>query len=244
MPRSKPRRIVSIVLACLAMACAPAAAEAPVHLFHAASSGQETLDQGEGGGNPFASSLIELLSSPAIDLAELPSALARLTHEKSRGFQAADVAILPPGSGWPLTPMTPGERRLALVLIVSDYAASGGAQSLPGAAHDAHRIAQAFTAAGFETELALDLDLPAMRARLADFARRSATLEAAAIYTTGHGVEHRRHVYLIPGNYPIKDGNAGLATKALSLAEIARAPRARNANLVFYGGCRNSPFGD
>jgi len=37
----------------------------PLH-FYASQSGAETLDQGEGGGNPFASALIELLGRPTI----------------------------------------------------------------------------------------------------------------------------------------------------------------------------------
>jgi len=219
-------------------------ASAQAFIYHATSSGQEALDQGQGGGNPFASALIELLARPRLSTAELSRDLKGLTFRKSGGFQTADVAQMPESVGWTPKPKPPGESRLALVLVVSDYSLSGGAPSLPGAAHDARRIAVALQEAGFETEVALNLDLETMRAALARFSARSASVDAAAIYTTGHGVEHKGQVFLVPGDYALDSGSAGLSGKALALSEIAQAPRARLANIVFYGGCRNNPLGD
>src|SRR5690242_9993313 len=60
-------------------------------VFYACTSGKQTLDRDEGGGNPFASSLIDILARPRLRLAELPVALRELTRKKSRGFQSADV---------------------------------------------------------------------------------------------------------------------------------------------------------
>ncbi len=142
---------------------------------------------------------------------------------------------------WKLVPRQAGEKRVALVLVVSDYRQSR-ASSLPGAAHDAHRIADALTKAGFVTETALNLDLSNMRRKLAEFAAASTDFDAAAIYTTGHGLETNGEVYLIPGDYPRNEGNAALRAKALPLAVIANAARAKHVNLVLYGGCRDDPF--
>jgi hypothetical protein len=216
-------------------------ARAETLLFHASASGKQTLDQGEGGGNPFATSLIEVLAQPRADLRDLPVALQRLTVQKSSGFQTPDVPPAVTRPDWSLIPAQSGERRIALVLVVSDYR-SGGAPSLPGAKNDAQRIAAALQRARFETEIALDLDLQSMRRKLADYASRSVQYDAAAIYVTGHGVEVARTVYLLPGSYPVDLKNGALNDQAIRLADIAAAPRARQVNLVFYGGCRDNPF--
>jgi hypothetical protein len=210
-------------------------------IFHASSSGKQTLDEGEGGGNPFATSLIEVLAQPRADLGDLPLALQRLTLQKSGGFQTPDVPAGVTRPEWALVPARSGERRIALVLVVSDYR-SGGAPSLSGAKNDARRIATALQRAGFDTDIALDFDLVSMRQKLDDFASRSAQYDAAAIYVTGHGVEVARTVYLLPGSYPVDLKNAALNDHAIRLTDIAGAPRARQVNLVFYGGCRDNPF--
>ena len=82
-----------------------------------------------------------------------------------------------------------------------------------------------------------------MRAKLADFRNRSLTSDAAVIYATGHGVEVDGAVFLVPGDYPIQQRNAALAKRALPLPEIALSLAAKQVNLVFYGGCRDNPFG-
>lgn len=234
----------SIVVSSLMLVAAPSFAGAEPLIFHASASGKQTLDQGEGGGNPFASSLIDVLARPSFELADLPREMRRLTHGKSRGFQAADTPSISSDQSWMLVPPAPGERRVALVLVVADYSGSGGGQSLPGAKHDAERIAAALRQAGFATEIALDLTLASMRATLAAFARSSQGSDAALIYTTGHGVEVEGRIHLLPGDYPIREGNRALRDRALDLALIANSARARRINLVFYGGCRDNPFGD
>jgi Caspase domain len=227
--------VLSLVTAFTAMA------RAEPLIFHASTSGQKTLDEGEGGGNPFASSLIEILAQPEIRLAKLPEALRTLTVKKSGGLQTPDVPSTAFPKEWKLVPPQPGEKRIALVLVVSDYGRAG-ANSLPGAEYDARRIASALTAAGFATETVLNLNLGRMREKLDEFAAKSSGYDAAAIYTTGHGLEEEGTVYLTPGDYPIGQGKAALRTNALPLREIAAAARARRVNLVFYGGCRNNPF--
>jgi len=59
--------------------------------YCASASGKPTLDEGEGGGNPFASAVIEALSHERIDLAEFTAEVRRLTAVKSDGLQSADV---------------------------------------------------------------------------------------------------------------------------------------------------------
>lgn len=237
---SRIRRLAFAVVTLFLLA-PPVRAETLV--FHASQSGHQTLDEGEGGGNPFASALIELLARPALNVAELPAALRDLTARNSGNFQSADVPAAGALDATPLVPPAAGQRRVALVMVVSDYARSG-AQSLPGAKHDADRVAIALRGAGFDTHLAVDLGLRGMHDKLADFARRSRDADAAVIYTTGHGVEVGGTVYLLPGDYPIAARDKALRQHALPLPEIARAPAAKATNLVFYGGCRDNPFAE
>jgi uncharacterized caspase-like protein len=107
-------------------------------------------------------------------------------------------------------------------MVFSDYSASVVAPSLPGAEHDMRRIALALTVAGFEVEK---------------------VLEAAVLYTTGHGAEIDGAAYLLPGDYSFAQGRAALTTGAVSLAAMGSALQASRANLLIYGGCRNDPFG-
>lgn len=131
---------------------------------------------------------------------------------------------------------------MGLVVVFSDYSASGGAKSLPGAARDLSRIGQAFEQAGFETQKVLDPDRAKLQTILREFADRSAVSDVAAVYTTGHGVEVNGAVYLLPGDYPVSQGDTALSQRAIRLTELGAASRARHANLIFYGGCRNNPF--
>jgi hypothetical protein len=225
-------------IALIAGVCSAARSETLV--FHASASGQQTMDLGDGGGNPFASALIEILQQNKVRLADLPKKLQALTIEKSSGLQTPDVPKNVSARDWVLAPTRPGEKRIALVLIVSSYNSEGN--SLPGAAHDAKRMSAALTKAGFMTELALDLDLQGMKKKLAEFGDASSSFDVAAIYTTGHGVESDGVVYLVPGAFPVSQGNAALPASALPLRDIAASPRAKSLNLVFYGGCRNNPF--
>ncbi len=241
MPSSSIMRVLRLAAVSMALVLTTASGQAQPLLFYGAMPGSLTLDEGEGGGNPFASALIEALSTP-IALSDLPPLLRRLTAAKSKGFQAADVpvAVL---EDYTLVPAKAGEARIALVLVISDYRSSGLVQSLPGAKRDAERIGMALLKAGFQVELAVDLDLSDMRHKLDAFRERSRLADVAALYTTGHGVEVDRTTYLIPGDYPIAERNSALSRRALSLPDIARSLAAKKVNLLFYAGCRNDPLG-
>ena len=216
-------------------------ADADVLVFHGATSGQQTLDEAEGGGNPFASAFIDVLAKPSVRLSELSAAIRKLTAKRSEGLQNADVPSKVTPSHWQLVPPPPAERRIALVLVVSDYYRAAQ-DSLPGAKLDAVRVAAALKQAGFDTEMAIDLELATMKRKLASFSIESTRYDAALIYTTGHGVEVARTVFLLPGDFPVSTGISALATRAVSLPDIASAARAKRVNLVFYAGCRDNPW--
>lgn len=213
-------------------------------IFYASQSGQQTYDQADGGGNPFASALIELMAQPGMTLGELPRALTELTTLKSEGFQRPDAPQDVEPADWRFRPKPVDERRAALVLVVSDYAASHGALSLSGARTDAGRISQALRDAGFMTRTVLDPDHAQLKATLEEFAARSAAADIALLYTTGHGVEVDNEAHLLLGDFPVEEGNRALTRHAVRLSAIADAVKARRANLVLYGACRDNPFAD
>ncbi len=106
--------------------------------------------------NPFASALVELLSRPQLTLAALPSQLSELTLRMSRGIQQPQVPLNPEPAAWTLLPKRAGETRSALVVVFSDYSASDGAPSLPGAKRDAIRVGASLSGAGFDTQTFVD----------------------------------------------------------------------------------------
>lgn len=218
------------------------AAPGPGVLFLASQSGKPTYDEGDGGGNPFASALIELLGQEIERFDDFSRRLAELTKAKSGGRQIVDrVAKGTPGIS-PAASRRLAGTRVALVIVNADYTQSDGAQSLPGARADADRVANALSRSGFATQTMLDAPLGQFKAALAEFQKRSRAAGVAVVYTTGHGVEVGGTVHLLMGNFPVPKGAAALPTHAIRLADIAKAAEATRANFVFYGGCRDNPF--
>lgn len=206
-------------------------------VVYASQSGRSTLDQGEGGGNPFASALIALLERPSLTLAELVPDLVALTKDKSSGFQVPDSPTARDETQWRLKPVPPGEKRVALVFVYSDYR-DAGIPSLPGAERDRERVTQALRNAGFELQSAGNPTKQDLRALLERLSSRSSDAVAAVIYLTGHGFEHGGRVYLLPSDYPFNEGPGRLPELAIDVANLTTHLKATSANLVFFGGCR------
>lgn len=213
----------------------------PTYIY-ASQPGKVTFDQGDSGGNPFASALVETLRSETLRFDDLVNQLIASTVTKSEGRQRPDVRGHARPKTWRVLPKAPRERRVALVVVFTDYSASGGAKSLPGAARDLSRVSDAFEKAGFAVQRARDPDRAQLQDILRRFADRSAASDVAAVYTTGHGAEVEGAVYLLPGDYPVSQGDTALGQRAIRLTELGAASRAKHANLIFYGGCRNNPF--
>ncbi len=215
----------------------PAAPQAV--MIYAGAPGRLTQDRDAEGGNPFASALIEVLKVGPSTLADFIARLAAANARHSGGWQQLQFPKRLPD--WRLDAPAPGKHQ-ALVLINADYSkSSAGVYSLPGAAFDAVRIPAALRAAGFETRLVLDANADAARKAMAEFSRLTESAEASLIYVGGHGVQHKRVVYWIAGDYPEQNAN-WLPTHAIALDEIGAAGRAHGVNLVFYASCRDDPF--
>lgn len=213
---------------------------APLYFFASARGGL-TLDQGEGGGNPFASAFVEIFERQHLTLRALRTGLARLTERKSGGLQRPDVPAVSDLPRWRVLPAKPSEARVALVLVFSDYSRSR-MNSLPGAKRDADRVSATLTKAGFRTIKSLDPARSALRKILKDFAERSARADVSLLYTTGHGADVGSCAYLLPGDYPIADGDSALSKRAVRLTDMAAASRATYANLIFFAACREDPY--
>ena len=232
-------------LACAAAATAQTAPEPPAALiYYGGEAGRLTIDRDHRGGNPFASAFVDVLADPDLTLGSFGERLAFLTNRYANGWQRPQLPRSAEPAGWRVGGgLQHGDEgdRLALVLINADYSASG-APSLTGARHDADRVTEALCQAGYLTQLVLDASASEARAELANFADVSRGAEGAVIYIGGHGVQNRRTVWWMMGDYPRPDSAEALPTHAISIPEIAQAAQARLANLVLYASCRNDPF--
>lgn len=232
---------LTIVMLGQSMALPADSAVEPIYLY-GSQTGKPTFDQDQGGGNPFASALVELLARDSLTFEEFSMQLVDLTKLRSKGLQEPDVLPSTNHGTWRFLPKPSTERRVALVLVFSDYSASDTEKSLPGAKHDLKRISDALDKAGFEVEAVLDPDRSKVEIALREFADSSEASEVALLYTTGHGVEVEGSVYLLPTEYPFSQGGAALNEHGVLLTALGSAVRASQVNLVFYGGCRNNPF--
>jgi hypothetical protein len=211
---------------------------APPLIYYGGAAGRLTMDRDDQGGNPLASALIDVLHRQPMTLAEFGPELAGATAHHAGGWQLVEAPRKLPD---PKFVLADGQQtRVALVLINSRYTAPN-VESLPGARFDAKRLPAALEAAGFHTTLLLDGDDDAVRQALKEFALSSAGADVALIFLGGHGVQHRRVVYWMLRDYPERDAK-WLPTHALQVSEVGQAARARSANLILYGGCRDDPF--
>lgn len=235
------RALIAAIAAAPFFAASPASAASLSIQFWATRSGGETLDAPDGTGNPFATQLIALLDEGADPLPALAAKVCDRTRFATRDFQIPETVPAQFASSWRVSPRPRREKRVALVLTTADYSASDAAQSLPGAARDGVRIADALTRAGFSVTRAHDASREALPGILRHFARNSSRADVAFLYSTGHGVEVDGVQYSLFGDHRVADGVAGLS-RAARWIEIAASARARKLNLTVWAGCRNNPF--
>ena len=235
------RRFLSclVVATCVAGAWAQTAVPpSQATIYYAGQPGRLTQDRDRLGGNPFASALVEVLGKEPATLTEFTERLAAANARHSGGWQQLQFPKKLPK--WKMDARADG-KRVALVLINSDYSKSPGVYSLPGAAFDAKRIPEALRAAGFETTLVFNANAETARKAMADFGAISESADASVVYIGGHGMQHKRMVYWLMGDYPEQD-EKWLPTHAIAIDEIGRVGRARDVNLVLYASCRDDPF--
>lgn len=234
--------IAGLVAASSASAFAQTAAARPpaALIYYAGQAGRLTSDRDRQGGNPFASALVQVIAEKPLTLETFTRRMAEANAIHSRGWQQLDYPRRLPAPKLRLD--AKGGKRIALVLINSDYSQSD-AYSLPGAAVDAKRVPEALDLAGFETEIVLNKTVAEAREALEQFAARSEEADTAIIYIGGHGAQHGKSAYWLMGDYPAQDAKY-LPAHAIAVDEIAKAGRARALNLVLYASCRDDPFSE
>lgn len=233
--------IAGLMAASAGSAFAQTAPAAPAPLiYYAGQAGRLTSDRDRQGGNPFASALVQVIAEKPLTLETFTRRMAEANAIHSRGWQQLDYPRRLPSPKLRLD--AKGGKRIALVLINSDYSQSD-AYSLPGAAVDAKRVPAALTTAGFETTVVFNQTVDQARVALDDFGARSAEADVSTIYIGGHGAQHGRNVYGLMGDYPAQDAK-WLPTHAIAVEEIAKAGRAKALNMVLYASCRDDPFSE
>lgn len=135
---------------------------------------------------------------------------------------------------------TSAETRFALIIGNSDYQ---GAGDLPNAENDANLMEAAFTAAGFDTSLLLDIDETEFGAAIDDLEKRAAELDAVAIYYAGHGIQKDSRNFLIPVDATLETETA-VEREAISLDSIMEVLERVPVSLLFLDACRNNPFAE
>ena len=212
-------------------------------VFFGSQPGMETLDKSASGlGNPFATAFIGALSQPDVPIEAFAEELFEATRYESMGIQVVDRPSRLEPAGLKLFPTRKEGRRSALVLVISDYGNSRQLPSLNGARYDAGRVVTALINAGYETTLLLDGSTPYLLSALDEFSRESQGADVSLIYVTGHGVEINYDTRLLTTQFDSGTFADDFDRGSIGLSRIARAAKARTANLVFYAGCRNNPF--
>lgn len=214
----------------------------PLYFFGTSSGGQTLDSSGSEMGNPFATSFIQLMGSRSLTLGNFGSELQRLTLEASKDFQRPEIPeLVATETEFTLFPRQESYRYTALVIVYADYH-KGGANSLPGAHYDAIRVSTALLRAGFDVQTVIDPTLDVFNSTLDEFRQRTMASDVAIIYSTGHGIEVNDTIYLLPGSYPIAQGNYVLRDEAIQVSGYSRVAVAKQLNLILFAGCRNNPL--
>lgn len=208
-------------------------ARAELREIYATQGGEPAYDHDPFGGNPFASALIAALAEGEEEPMER---LVTDTIANSGGLQFPDLSR--GGEGAVLVP-DEGERAVALVAVFADYGDENGLVSLPGAAFDAIRVGRALAAAGYEVRTLVAVDAQAFREAVSSFSRQADDATRALLYITGHGVEERDVVWLMP---PEAESAGNMLLASIPMTEIRTRFAGPGERLLIYAGCRDNPM--
>lgn len=206
-------------------------------LLMATQIGAPALDEVDGQpGNPFATAFIEALRDPHLKLSEVGPKLILRTTEISGGFQTPEIMRAGGLAPTTLSAAGPALRRVALVIVHSQYE---GWPALMGAAFDAKRVGEALTAAGYRTTVVIDPSRSERARVLDEFAGKSVQSDVAILYSTGHGVMWGEDSFLLDSDYQKGWREDELAHHAIKVSDLGKALKAKGANLLLFGGCRD-----
>ncbi len=131
------------------------------------------------------------------------------------------------------------ERRVALVIGNARYAES----PLRNPANDAHDVAAALRAMGFEVIEQSDLDQAGMKRAILDFGKRIQGGGVSLFFYAGHAIQTNGRNYLIPIGARI-EGEPDVEIEGVDVgAVLSKMEQASTRlNIVVLDACRNNPF--
>ncbi len=134
-------------------------------------------------------------------------------------------------------------KRVALVIGNDDYVEVA---KLKKAANDAHSMANALTAVGFDVITTTNLGRREMNRHLQTFVSRLEAGDEALFFFAGHGIEIEGRNYLLPTDIPnAKPGKEDFVkAESIPVDQILDSIRSRGTrvSILVLDACRNNPF--
>lgn len=139
----------------------------------------------------------------------------------------------------PAAALEGADKRIAFVIGNGAYK---GAPALENPNVDAKAVAAALKRLGFEVIEGYDLDLAAMKLKVAEFAAVLPEAKAALLYHAGHGVSVDEENYLLPTDVVLRTPS-DLDLNAVALLVLLKMmKRQESVNVVILDACRDNPF--
>jgi hypothetical protein len=130
-------------------------------------------------------------------------------------------------------------KRVALVVGAGAYK---NAPQLDNPPRDARAVAASLQRLGFDTNLVIDPDRPALEQAVRALGDKSRNAEAAVFFYAGHGLESGGHNYILPvGAKLASPRDLPFETLDLDLV-LASADGGAKTLLIFLDACRDNPF--
>ncbi len=129
-------------------------------------------------------------------------------------------------------------KRVALVIGNSAYRTIS---PLVNPQNDAHLVANALAASGFDVQLGLDLDRKSIETALKEFALDAMQADVATVYFAGHGLEANGANWLIPVDADIQSVD-DVPTTAVPFEKVAASLAGASVKIIALDACRNNPY--
>jgi formylglycine-generating enzyme required for sulfatase activity len=151
----------------------------------------------------------------------------------------ASIAVL--GNLWAVDAASAQDKRIALVIGNSAYR---NAEELPNPRNDARAVGEALERVGFDVDIQLDLDQPALQDALREFGYQAESADIAVVFYAGHGIQVANENYLLPVDAMLRR-ERDLIYEALPLTLVmGEVAQARKLGLVIVDACRDNPLAE
>jgi hypothetical protein len=132
-------------------------------------------------------------------------------------------------------------KKIALVMGNQNYAPI---KPLHNTLNDARDMKDSLEKIGFKVMLVLDAGYAAMDAAISKYLSEINKNDTVFVYFSGHGINYKRHNYLIPVDMDLLSCGDDISKKAISLEvlSISLNSRTDNVRMIFMDACRNLTF--